>query len=210
MKTTLRLQLAFGAKLLPQVLVSEKSVEFVPPTEMLVMLSAALPTFVIVTFFAVLAVPTFTIPKLKLAGISFTAVPVPESATDCVPSLSAMFNVPACLPVAVGVNFTDIVQLAPAATLVPQVLVSENSLEVAILVILSAALPLLVRVTDFAALLVPKSCLVKVRLEGDSDTGPVLSSTSMLLLLRSAVTKSSEPSPFTSPTATSSGLDPTA
>ena len=39
-------------------------------------------------------------------------------------ALSVTVIVPGCVPVAVGVNVTLIVQLAPAATEVPQVLVS--------------------------------------------------------------------------------------
>jgi len=118
------------------------------------MLRVVLPRLVIVTFFAGLEVPTFTVPKFKLPGASFTAVPVPVRGTDCVPALSTMVNVPVCSPAAVGVNFTDIMQLPPAATLDPQVLVSENSELAVTLVMSSAPPPVFVNVTVFAALVV--------------------------------------------------------
>ena len=61
-------------------------------------------------------------------------------------------------PVACGVKVTDIEQLAPAATLVPQVLVCTKSAAlvpvIAMLVIESAAVPPFVSVMAFAALLV--------------------------------------------------------
>jgi hypothetical protein len=51
--------------------------------------------------------------------------PVPLRATLCGEpvALSVMVSVPVRVPVVVGVKVTEIVQLAPAATLVPQVLV---------------------------------------------------------------------------------------
>lgn len=51
--------------------------------------------------------------------------PVPLRATLCGEpvALSVMVRLPFRVPVAVGVKVTEIVQLAPAATLVPQVLV---------------------------------------------------------------------------------------
>src|SRR6476660_8179954 len=53
--------------------------------------------------------------------------PVPVRLTFCglPPPLSVMFSVPVRVPVAEGVNVTVMVQLAPPARLVPQVLVWE-------------------------------------------------------------------------------------
>jgi hypothetical protein len=61
-------------------------------------------------------------------------------------------------PVAVGVNVTLILQLAPAATLAPQVFVWLKSPlfvpVIVMLVMLSAAVPVLERVTAWAVLVV--------------------------------------------------------
>ena len=55
----------------------------------------------------------------------------------------------------VGVNVTVIVQLAPAATLEPQLLVCEKLALTEIFVIVSVALPMLVSVMLCGVLLVP-------------------------------------------------------
>jgi hypothetical protein len=59
------------------------------------------------------------------------------------------------LPEVLGVNVTLIVQLFPAATLVGQVLICVKSPVDVTPVILSGALPVLVKVTTCAALVVP-------------------------------------------------------
>ena len=69
-------------------------------------------------------------------------------------ALSVMVMVPGWLPVAVGVKVTLMVQLAPAATEVPQVLVWAYGALAAMLVRLSVAVPEFVRVTVCAALVV--------------------------------------------------------
>jgi hypothetical protein len=89
------------------------------------------------------------------------ATPVPESPTVCGLSEALSVAVTEALraPVACGVNVTLMVQLAPAATDVPQVLVWAKSLMLvpvtATLVRESAALPELVSVTVCAVLVVP-------------------------------------------------------
>ena len=110
--------------------------------------------------------------KLRLVGTKLTSVPVPVSDTVCgLPlALSATESEPVRVPVAVGLKVTLIVQLAPAATLVPQVLVSEKSPVVEMLVMLRVAVPVLVSVTVSAALLVPSTVTGKVRLVGESVT----------------------------------------
>lgn len=70
------------------------------------------------------------------------------------PALSVTTVDPVRLPTAVGVNVIVIVQLAPAATELPQVLVCEKSPLTAMLVMLSARLPELVSVTGFDELVV--------------------------------------------------------
>ena len=66
-------------------------------------------------------------PKPRLVGETLTraAVPVPERLTVCgLPlALSVMLTEAVRLPLAEGVNVTLIVQLAPAATELPHVLV---------------------------------------------------------------------------------------
>jgi len=96
---------------------------------------------------------------------------IPESCTCCglPPALSATFNVAASDPAErLGVNFTLITQLLPAATLVPHGLVCEKSAAFApeivmpVPVMLSAAFPVLDSVTGCAADCVPDACGAKV------------------------------------------------
>ena len=84
------------------------------------------------------------------------ATPVPVRLTVCgLPvALSVTVMVPGWLPVAVGVKVTVMVQLAPAATEVPQVLVWAYGALAAMLVMFSAPVPALVSVTVCAALVV--------------------------------------------------------
>jgi hypothetical protein len=119
------------------------------------MLKAPLPLLVRVVVWAVLLVPTDWLPKERLVGErpSTGAVPVPERLTawGLPPALSLMLIEAARLPLAVGVKVTLTVQLAPAASELPQVLVWAKSLAlapaIARLVMLNVALRLLVRVT---------------------------------------------------------------
>jgi hypothetical protein len=88
------------------------------------------------------------------------SVPMPLSATACgLPVASSVIvTLAARLPVAVGLNVTLIEQFAAAATLAPHVFVSEKSVlfapVIVTLVMLSVAVPLFVKVTFWAALLV--------------------------------------------------------
>ena len=100
----------------------------VPVSARLVMLKVALPVFLRATGCAVLGLPTEYLPeKARLVGERLTkeVVPVPERLTVCgLPlALSEMLTEAVRLPLAAGVNFTLIVQLALAATELPQVLV---------------------------------------------------------------------------------------
>ena len=88
-------------------------------------------------------------------------MPVPVKLTVCIlpPTpllLSVMVSVPMSAPVAVGEKVTSIVQELPAATLPPQVLVSPKLALVAMLAIVSAVFPVLLRVTGCDALVVPR------------------------------------------------------
>ena len=100
--------------------------------------------------------------------VTSTEVPVPLNATVCGESvaLSVTLTVPARVPAAVGVKVMEIVQLAAAVRLAPQVFVSAKSPEAAIDVTLIAALPVFVSVIVWAELVEPTACAVKVRLAG--------------------------------------------
>ena len=103
-------------------------------------------------------------------------MPLPDKLTACgLPlALSLMLSEAVSLPLAVGVNVTLIVQLAPAASELPQVLVWAKALAlapvIATLVMLNVAVPLFVRVTVEAALLVPTAWLLKETLVGERLT----------------------------------------
>jgi hypothetical protein len=84
--------------------------------------------------------------------------PTPERETICVPlaALLAMTSIPVRLPMAVGVNVTVIVQLAPPATLLPQLLVAPKSLVVVLIeTMASVPLPLVVSVMVCGGLALP-------------------------------------------------------
>ena len=156
LNVTLIVQLALAATELPHVLVWTKSLALVPVSARLVMLKAALPVLLRVRVWAALVVPTDWLAKVRLVGerLATPAVPapVPERLTVCgLPlALSVMLTEAVRLPLAEGLNVTLIVQLALAATELPQVLVWAKSLALvpasARLVMLKAALPVLLRV----------------------------------------------------------------
>lgn len=161
---TLIVQLAPAARVFEpvgQVFVCAKLAEFAPVIVMPLMLSAALPLLVRVMLFAGLVLPTLTLPKLRLVGLSVTAgavgfCPVPLKAMACglLAALSAMLTLAVREPVADGVNVTLMVQVPPGASVagpIGQVLVWAKSPGFvppgAMLLMVSAAVPLLVRVT---------------------------------------------------------------
>ena len=90
-----------------------------------VMVRAVVPTLVRVTVLAALVTPTPTVPKFKLVGTSLAVVPIPLSGTVCgLPlALSVMLKAAVRVPEAVGLKVTLKVQLALAASELPQVLV---------------------------------------------------------------------------------------
>src|SRR5947209_3370950 len=159
-----------------------KSPGFAPARVMLVRLSVAVPPLVRVTVWArLLVVPTRWLPKATLFADNVTAgaMPVPVRVIVCgLPEASStMFSVALRIPVASGVKLTLIVQLAPGATEpapLGQVLPAAKAKSAAcapvmvMLVRFSGALPLLVRVTVCAALVVPTRCLPKALLVAES------------------------------------------
>src|SRR5712664_2660950 len=98
--------------------------------------------------------------------------PIPVRLTDCgLPeALSVMLRLPVRVPDAVGVNETLMVELAPAATELPQGLVWAKSPLAETLVRFSEALPVFESVTACAALVVPRGWLAKVSEEAERLT----------------------------------------
>jgi hypothetical protein len=173
---TVTVQLAEAARLVPQLLPDKvKSAALVPETATLLMVIAAEVPLVRVSVRELLE-PTATLPKARLDGLTVTlpaAVPVPESATVCglLVAESVKVRVAVRLPAAAGLNTTVTVQLAEAARLVPQVLLesvkSAASVPVtAMLLMVTAAEALLVRVTDFAPPALPTATEYQLRLDG--------------------------------------------
>ena len=105
-------------------------------------------------------------------------MPVPLNGTSCgpPPPVSLIETEAERAPVAVGLNVTDKVQLPPAGTLVPQVLVCAKSpgfVPVTLIpVMLRLVVPTLVRVTVCGGLVVPTDTFPNARLAGTSFTFP--------------------------------------
>ncbi len=160
---TLIAQLAPAFRLPPQVVVLLKSDAFVPPIEMLVMVSVSVPVFDRVTVCAAVVVPKGVAAKLSVVGDRETAgaIPVPERETVCgeEAALSLTLRVAVLVPLAVGLKVIAIEQFAPAARLEPHalfVLKSEGELPAKVtLLIVSVPVPVFVNVTLCDALVVP-------------------------------------------------------
>lgn len=149
---TVMVQFFFGATEVPHVFVCAKSVGFVPVIVMPVMAIAVPPlALLMVMVCAALVVPTVCAAKVKLVGEKDAAVLVPLSATVWVPAPSVSVSVVARWLILLGLNVTLIVQLVPAASEFPQLLVSGKSVafppELAMLEIDNAVAVPLVSVT---------------------------------------------------------------
>lgn len=174
-KVTEIVQLPPSARLAPQLCVSAKS----PDAVIEVITRAAVPESVSVTVWAALVVPSICEAKERLVGESVTAgaattggVPVPLKATVCGEplALSVIVSAPVRLPAAVGVKVTEMVHVAPVATLLPHVCASAKSPDALMEVIESAAVPAFVSVTVCAVLVEPVDCDGKVRLAAERVT----------------------------------------
>lgn len=121
---------------------------------------------------AALVLPTEMLPKANVAGESATgATAVPVRLTICgeLDAVSAIVMAPEMLPVVVGENVELTMQLAPAASDVPQLLVWVKSpLDVMEMVV--DAPPVFFTVTGLLALLVPTACDVNVSALGVAVT----------------------------------------
>lgn len=78
--------------------------------------------------------------------------------------MSLICRAPVMVPTTVGANFTEVLQLLPGKRAEVQVLVWMNPAVVETLDTMSEADPPLLRVTVFAALVVPTLCLSKLKL----------------------------------------------
>lgn len=158
-KVTLMVQLAPAATLAPQVFVWAKSPLLAPVMATPVTVSVAFPELLSVMVCAVLVLLSSWAAKVRLVGERDAAgpVPVPERLTLCgLPEASSvMVSVPVSAPPSVGVKLTLIVQEALAATLLPQLLVWAKSPLMAMLVMVSAAVPVLLSVIGLEGLDVP-------------------------------------------------------
>jgi len=169
-------QVAPAASELPQVVTSAKSPELVPAIASPEMPKEVLLLLLTVIVWSALEVATGWLPKERLAGerpIPAGAAPVPERATlwGLPLALSLTLTDAVRVPLAVGVKVTLIVHVFPAATELPQVLIWAKSPAlvpvIVILVMLKGALPVLPRLTVWAALVVPTAWLAKVRMADD-------------------------------------------
>jgi hypothetical protein len=169
---TATVQLAPAAMLVPQVLLAIAKPALVT---MLEKLRDTLWRFVSVTLLAPLVLPTATVPKFKELEERVTgALPVPVRLTVCglFRALSVNVSVPVTAPIAVGEKVTPTTQLAPAAILVPQVLLATaKPALVTMLEKLRATFTRLVSVTVLTALVPPTATVPKFKLLEERVTG---------------------------------------
>ncbi len=181
LKVTETRQVPATATVPEQLFVVAKSVAFVPLITTLAIVSGPLPELLSVNVWALLVLPTFWSVKVSPVGVRDAVgepVPVPLSETVCVapvtlPALSVMVSVPLRAPEAAGVKPTVMVQVEPATSVAPQLLVSEKSPELALppivmLAIVNGPVPELVMVTLCAAAATPTAVLGNVRVVGEA------------------------------------------
>jgi len=150
------LQFAPAARLVPQEFPKVNEEAFAPVIPMLLIANAWLPVLVMVMYCDAVADPTASLPNATLVGDRETAgpSPVPVNAILCgdPKALSVILTDALRAPPVIGSKSPVIVQLAPAATLVPQLFVNGNEVEfapvTAMLVIDKASCPVFVSVTD--------------------------------------------------------------
>jgi hypothetical protein len=184
LNTTVAEQFAVAARLAPQVVEMAKSEAFAPLMAMLPMLTAVVRPLPNITDCEALLDPTTVPAKVRLAGLAATmagALPRPVRAIVCgLPlSESLKFSSDVRVPVAVGPNTIFAVQLAPAASVVPQVLLkTEKSpglapLNVMPLRVIGVVLPL-VRVATFCPPLLPMATAAQEMVAGETEALPVV------------------------------------
>jgi len=153
-KLTLTVQLVPEASVEPQVLVCVKSVGLMPVIEIDVMVKVPGPTFVTVTLWLVLVVPTVCEANVRLAGLIATMVPVPLSEALCgLPgALSVTVRLALRTAATCGRNVIPTAQEADAANVAPQVFDAIANSEAlvpvsAMLLMVTVVVPLFLTVT---------------------------------------------------------------
>jgi hypothetical protein len=175
-------QVALAANVVPQVFAdTANEVKLAPVRVSEVKVTADVPVFFTVIVCAAEVEFAAVEPNVRLVGESVTesaaAVAVPFSATVCGEpvALSATEREPVKEPAAVGLNSTEIVQLAPAANEVEHV-VADFTNELAFVPVkvsevrVTADVPVFLTVTTCADVVDPTVVEAKVRLVGDSVT----------------------------------------
>ena len=136
-------------------------------------LSAAVELLVSVTIFAALVVPTVCVPKASLVGPKVSgrsAMPLNATVWGESGALSVRISDPVSAPDAAGAKLTCTVQDLPGFNTGPQVLIWVKLGVVAMELRLTVLLLVLVRVTVFAALVVPSTCGAKPTENGEAET----------------------------------------
>src|SRR3954471_7022834 len=130
-------------------------------------------TALLATKFWVVLLAVIGLPRATLVGEPPPVpAPVPASGTGRGEPLVLTVSVALRAPAAAGVKVALTVQVAPAARLVPQVVVCANSVEPVVTPErVTAAAPGFRTVTGWAALVVPTFCVAKVRLVGVAVSG---------------------------------------
>jgi hypothetical protein len=171
-----------AASEVPHVPISSNEVALVPPTVIELIVTVTVLVFFTVTICASLVAPTAVAGKAMDVGVRvtvgvFVAAPVPLSFTTCGEpvALSAIESEAVKAPAAAGLNSTDTVQLAPAASEVPHV-VADLMNEVALVPVIvsevsvNAAVPEFFTVTTCAAVVAPTVVEANVNEVGDNVT----------------------------------------
>src|ERR1035437_3940002 len=149
-----------------------------PVTPKLITVNWASPVLNSATGFGALVVFTSCAPKASEVGetepIATPQIPVRLIVCGLSLALSVIVTLPVRVPSAVGVKVTEMLQLPPAGTDVPQLLVSAKSPPFAPVtlmdVMVKVALPVLVNLETCGVLVVPTAWLPKLRLGGVSFT----------------------------------------
>ena len=179
-KVTVMAQLAPAPRLALQLFTCENEPAPVPempmPWPVPLKVSVAVPVFFSVMACVAALLPTSVPANVRLVAERLTAgaVPVPDSVIFCGEplALSAMFIAAVSAPATAGLKLTVMVQLPPAATLDPQLLVCAYALALvpvtvmAALLKVSGAFPVLLSVTGSVAV-VPTAVALNERLPGD-------------------------------------------
>jgi hypothetical protein len=151
MNVTFIVQLAKAAICEPQSLVCWKSLLFCPLIPTALRNTVLLLALVSAICRGGLIVPTFWLPNCNSPGDTAIGVAKPESKMNCgfEDALSVTVIIPWRVPAILGSKTTLMVHVAPAATVLPQLLLTWNSPTALNELMESATAPVLVRVTSW-------------------------------------------------------------